>query len=485
MDSPSRNPLLQNQQDEISSEDESQESLQATILENNTYIATSARSSQPAIKERRPSAAPVDTYNISFLIFYLLGMVTLLPWNFFITAEEYWQYKFRNLTSNDSSILTPRQIEFQPDIAICSSIPTTIFLVLNAFFSHKISLKLRMVGSMVIVLILFLITTMFVKINTDDYQDYFFEFTLTTVFVINIFSAILSGGLFGIAGMFSSRYITAVIGGQALGGIFTALAEVISITFATDPIVSAFIYFLVGTVILVSAIFLYIYMSKTLFFKFHINQSHIKANTFSINNETGTSEITATTIASVNRNYLQPDWKKICGKIWMHGSAVWLCAVTTLSVFPAITVLVKSVDYGHGYKWNDVYFLPVINYLVFNTGDYLGRIISGWVKWPNNNPKLVTLLTVLRIAFVPALLLCNITQKHPLPILFHSDEIFIALMIGFAFTNGYIANISCIFAPAVVEEHEKEMTSSMMAAFIGLGLTVGSAISFVLIQFVS
>lgn len=304
-----------------------------------------------------------------------------------------------------------------------------------------------MIGSMLVVLILFVITTAFVKVNTDDYQDYFFEFTLTTVFVINIFSAILTGGLFGIAGMFSCRYITAVIGGQALGGIFTALAEVISITFATDPIISAFIYFLVGTVILVAAIILYISMSKTLFFKYHINQSHKKANALCINADSGTSEITATTIATVNRNYLQPDWKKICGKIWMYGSSVWLCAITTLSVFPAITVLVKSIDYGHGNKWNDIYFLPVINYLVFNTGDYLGRIISGILQWPRNQPKLVALLTVMRIGFVPLILLCNITQKHPLPVLFHSDEIFVALMIVFAITNGYIANISCIYAP--------------------------------------
>lgn len=76
-----------------------------------------------------------------------------------------------------------------------------------------------MIGSMIVVLILFVMTTAFVEINTDAYQDLFFEFTLTTVFVINIFSAILTGGLFGIAGMFSSEYITAVIGGQALGGM--------------------------------------------------------------------------------------------------------------------------------------------------------------------------------------------------------------------------------------------------------------------------
>jgi len=89
----------------------------------------------------------------------------------------------------------------------------------------------------------------------------------------------------------------------------------------------------------------------------------------------------------------------------------------------------------------------VLNYLLFNAGDYVGRILSGWLKRPTNNPKLVAMLTILRFGFVPAFLLCNITQKHPLPVLIHSDEVFIALMAVFAITNGYIANISLIYAP--------------------------------------
>jgi solute carrier family 29 (equilibrative nucleoside transporter), member 1/2/3 len=306
-----------------------------------------------------------------------------------------------------------------------------------------------MVGSMIVVLILFVMTTAFVEINTDAYQDLFFEFTLTTVFVINIFSAILTGGLFGIAGMFSSEYITAVIGGQALGGVFTAAAEVMSLTFATDKIFSALIFFLIGTLMLIISLILYLFVSQTLFFKFHVNQSHIKANTItSINTDEPPSPLTATTIASVSRAYLQPDWKKICGKIWSYGFCVFLCFVTTLSVYPAITVLVEPIDKQKNHSvWNDVYFLPVLNYLLFNCGDYMGRIFSGWLKWPANKPKLVALLTVLRVGFVPAFLLCNITQKHPLPILIHSDEVFILLMAFFAISNGYIANISCIYAP--------------------------------------
>lgn len=31
---------------------------------------------------------PHDKYNFNYIIFYLMGMTTLLPWNFFITAED-------------------------------------------------------------------------------------------------------------------------------------------------------------------------------------------------------------------------------------------------------------------------------------------------------------------------------------------------------------------------------------------------------------
>lgn len=34
------------------------------------------------------SNAPLDKYNYNYIVFYLLGMTTLLPWNFFVTAED-------------------------------------------------------------------------------------------------------------------------------------------------------------------------------------------------------------------------------------------------------------------------------------------------------------------------------------------------------------------------------------------------------------
>jgi hypothetical protein len=71
--SPSRNPLLQNQHDDVSSEEESEDQINSQSDENNAYIATSNANNA---KERHTSTitAPVDRFNFAFIVFYILGM---------------------------------------------------------------------------------------------------------------------------------------------------------------------------------------------------------------------------------------------------------------------------------------------------------------------------------------------------------------------------------------------------------------------------
>lgn len=106
-------------------------------------------------------------------------------------------YKFRNTTSN-STVITPIQATFTSDLSFSASIPNTIFLILNAFYGHKIRLHIRMIGSLVIILLFFLYNTTLIKVNTDTWQDEFFYITIGSVIVMNVGAAILSGGLFGI-----------------------------------------------------------------------------------------------------------------------------------------------------------------------------------------------------------------------------------------------------------------------------------------------
>ena len=49
---------------------------------------------------------PVDRWNRCYLSFCFLGCCTLLPWNFFMSADAYWKFKFRNVTDpNDETDL--------------------------------------------------------------------------------------------------------------------------------------------------------------------------------------------------------------------------------------------------------------------------------------------------------------------------------------------------------------------------------------------
>lgn len=282
-------------------------------------------------------------------------------------------YKFRNVTDNSSTDITPIQATFTSDLSFSASVPNTMFLILNAFYGHKISLPVRMIGSMIIILVFFMMNTALVQVNTDQWQDRFFDITIGSVVIMNIATAILSGGLFGVAGLFPTEYMTAVVSGQALGGIFSALAEIVTLTFATEATTSAFIFFMIGNVVLFLCLFIYIILSRTQYFKYYTVERFIKVHP---EERTLTAETAATTI--------EPSFRNVVNKIWLYGFTEWLVFAVTLSVYPSVTVLVNSELHGNGHPWNDVYFIPVTNYLIFNSGDYLGRILAGMIEWVRN-----------------------------------------------------------------------------------------------------
>lgn len=143
--------------------------------------------------------------------------------------------------------------------------------------------------------------------------------------------------MFGIVGKFSPKYITATVGGQALGGIFAAIAQIISLAIGASSVHSAFVYFMVGNILLFISFILYIVLSKTIFFKYHISdRMGIAQNEFN-------SDLLRPRI--VNR-------KAILQKIWQYGASIFLVFCISLSVYPAVTVLIESENKASGKAWN-------------------------------------------------------------------------------------------------------------------------------------
>ena len=85
---------------------------------------------------------------------------------------------------------------------------------------------------------------------------------LMTVLLL-VVSAIFQGGVFGLAGKFPAEYINAMISGQALGGIFASLSNIISIALGASPVQSALLYFLAADFTLLLSLLLYTYYSST------------------------------------------------------------------------------------------------------------------------------------------------------------------------------------------------------------------------------
>ena len=103
----------------------------------------------------------------------------------------------------------------------------------------------------------------------------------------------------------------------------------------------------------------------------------------------------------------------IVKRTWIWILSVFICFFGTLVVFPAITVLVKSTESGS--QWNDVYFIPVGCFLLFNIGDFAGRTLAGIIKinWASHLGSLCLLmLSVVKLAFIPLFLFCNAAPSN-------------------------------------------------------------------------
>ena len=168
------------------------------------------------VEEVAPVASPKDNYNLVYLVFVLVGITTLLPWNFFISLNNFWDYKFRNVsqiattTAKNGTVPTPTQLQkdFTSYLAISSTVPNAIFVIINAGYGQRISLSKRLTYSLSMMIVMFTAITALAFINTDAWQKTFLVILLTLVVIVNINSAIFQGGSFGMAGKFPEKYMS-------------------------------------------------------------------------------------------------------------------------------------------------------------------------------------------------------------------------------------------------------------------------------------
>uniref|UniRef100_A0A8C6PKI8 Solute carrier family 29 member 1 (Augustine blood group) n=1 Tax=Nothobranchius furzeri TaxID=105023 RepID=A0A8C6PKI8_NOTFU len=361
-------------------------------------------------------------YFAVWIVFFMLGLGTLLPWNFFMTATKYFTSRLKDSVSTEISANETREGEehrsvleakFNNVMTLCAMLPLLVCTCLNSFLYSLISQRLRVLGSLLIIMFVFVVTAVLVKVPLEPLP--FFSATMVKIVIINSFGAVLQGSLFGMAGFLPASYTTPIMSGQGLAGTFAAFAMICAIASGSDLQDAAFGYFITACFVIFLSILSYLLLPKLEFFQFY-----------------------------------QLTKKKV-----------------------------KSDDEQNTFSLVKLYFIPVCCFLLFNLCDWSGRSLTAFCMWPDKDSLILPMSIVTRVVFVPLFMLCNVQPRLQLPVFFHHDAFFIVFMILFAFSNGYLASLCMCYGPKKVLPHEAETAGAIMAFFLSLGLASGAAVSFI------
>ncbi|KAL3050542.1 hypothetical protein OYC64_012551 [Pagothenia borchgrevinki] len=434
--------------------------------------------------------APRDKYNAVWIIFFILGLGTLLPWNFFMTATMYFTSRLKDAPSDLPSTQTNETLadgdtrsvlesKFNNVMTLCAMVPLLIFTCLNSFLHQRIPQKLRIIGSLAVILVVFLLTAVLVKIDVGPLP--FFTITMIKIICINSFGAILQSSLFGLAGILPASYTTPIMSGQGLAGTFAAFSMICALASGSALQDSAFGYFITACVVILLAILAYIVLPRMEFFQYFMESNGSRPatdeeNKMDLLKKDSTEE--KRPVVSLTEEEAKPTVSvvNIFKQIWVMALSVCFIFTVTIGTFPAVTVEVKTTV-ANGGAW-ETYFIPVSCFLLFNLMDWAGRSLTAVCMWPGKDSMWLPILVGLRIVFIPLFMLCNVQPRNFLPVLFAHDAWYIFFMIFFAFSNGYLASLCMCFGPKKVPQHEAETAGAIMAFFLSLGLALGAGVSF-------
>ncbi|KAK1791453.1 hypothetical protein P4O66_013464 [Electrophorus voltai] len=454
----------------------------------------------PLIQPLSSRHRPRDSYNLVYVIFFLLGIGSLLPWNFFVTAKHYWLYKLSNSSSSAVQELHSDLSDyFESYLAIASTAPSVLCLVLNYLLVNRLSADMRVLCSLAVILVVFVFTTALVEVDVSGCREQFFAGTLASVALVSGASNVFSGSVFGISGHFPMKISQALISGsagstlpvclaacvpvkpvrermsnglypvcvgQAMGGTLSAVASVVDLAAASDVSTSALVYFLTADVFILLCIAMYLLLPRLAYCRYYMEAAYpgpvVPDGTLT---SPESSHPAAPTVPSV------PPLCPILRKTWKLGLYVFYVFFISIAIFPAVSSGIQSVDSGTGAPWTTTYFVPLTSFLLYNVADFCGRQVTAWLQVPGPTSRVLPALVLCRTVLVPLFILCNYQPRYHLTTVLFSHDLFPVLFISLlGLSNGYLGTLPMIYGPKVVPRELAEPAGVAMAFFLTGGL---------------
>ncbi|BES96821.1 equilibrative nucleoside transporter [Nesidiocoris tenuis] len=408
---------------------------------------------------------PKDRWKIVYLILILHGMGTLMPWNMFINAKSYFvDYK---LSANYTGLEEEENWyakDFLSYLGIAAQGPNLLFNWANIFIQIGGKLTTRIVWSIVVEMLCFIVTVVLAMTESSAWPDVFFYSTMLIVVILNMANGIYQNTVYGMAAKLPPAYTGAIILGANVSGMFSSLISIGSLAVAPNPRTAAIYYFITALFILSLCFDTYFALPLNRFYKYHELMSQ--------------KAIQKKVKETANGPLKVPYWRvfKECSGQCFN---IFFTFFVTLAVFPAIDSAIKKYD--PDFIINDKYYVEVMCFLTFNVGTAIGSMLPGFGSWPG--PRWLWIPVVLRFAFIPLFLLCNYRPpgvERTLQVLIPWDWAYFGLGSLLGLSSGYYSSVAMMYCPGTVSSPQYTSTASMFgAACIITGICAGIATSFV------
>ncbi|KAJ8709751.1 hypothetical protein PYW08_009755 [Mythimna loreyi] len=391
-------------------------------------------------------AAPKDKWNIIFLTLLLHGLGTLTAWNMFITAKDYFvDYKLKA-----APVYSEHYLAY---VGWASQIPNLLFSWFNVFFKARGNLTRRIVWSLIIEVLIFVLNIVLAMLDSTSWPGVFFWLTMISVFFLNGFNAIFQNSVFGVAACLPPSYTGAVILGSNLCGLLIVGLNWVSVLFENQR-TAAIYYFIGGMFVLLICIDTYFALPLNKFYRYHeqLNQQR---------NATGPGVKTD-----------QPEVSRLllCKQAFVQLYNVFIIFFVTLSVYPAVISDVHPVSAG----FLGSNFVRITCFLTFNVTATLGNCTASTWQFPG--PRWLVLFTTARLLFIPFFLLCNyvpLDSTRTVPVFITNDWVFWVASALLGWSSGHCSSLAMMYIGGTVAPENTSLAGMIGGAVLVTGLVTG------------
>ncbi|TIA52445.1 hypothetical protein D6C83_04483, partial [Aureobasidium pullulans] len=371
-----------------------------------------------------------------YSIFLLLGVAMLWAWNMLLAAGPYFQSRF---ASSDRLL-----DNFQASELAVSSITNLGSMLVLTNMQARASYPRRIVMSLLINLVAFALLALSTWFALGVSANAYFAFLIFIVFVTSLAAGLCQNGVFAfVSGFGQPRYTQAIMTGQGVAGVLPCIAQILSVlsvakspsdekspdgsdTSPAVPGTAAFAYFLTATVICASTLLAFFFLVRQ-----HNTKKAVTAH-----------EDLASSVDSIEqRNRKSVPLAVLFRKLRWLAAAVFLTFTVTM-MFPIYTQRILSVRQSDTSSrlFQAPSFIPLA-FLFWNAGDLLGRLLPAVPSLSLiHRPKLIFVLSIARVGFIPLYHLCNIRGQGAVV---KSDLFYLAVVqLLFGITNGYLGSIT-------------------------------------------